>query len=131
MPMTSAGFQQLLARLATGWRSRDYPGVAAEFSPDVRYADPLRYQLNGRRALLEFFQADDDKEQHVIWHLTLFDEATQTGVAEYTYEGTHQYHGVALVRVGADGITHWREYQHTDARPWTEFAGETAFPGQR
>ena len=34
------------------------------------------------------------------------------GAGEYTYEGTHRYHGVAIVRVEGGLITHWREYQH-------------------
>jgi hypothetical protein len=129
--MTSAEFQLVLDRLATGWRAKDYAAVASEFSADVEYGDPTRYMLTGRVALLEFFRADDDKDQFVTWHLSLFDQAQQTGVLEYTYEGTNRYHGVALVRVGVGGITHWREYQHVDVRTWDQFAGGTVFPEQR
>ena len=128
--MTSAEFHSVLDRLATGWREKNYASVASEFSADVQYGDPMRYMLSGRAALLEFFEADDDKDQFVTWHLVLFDEAQQTGALEYTYEGTHCYHGVALVRVGAGGITHWREYQHADVRAWNQFADGTVFPGQ-
>jgi hypothetical protein len=57
----------------------------------------------------------------------VFDEAQQIGMAEYTYEGTHRYHGVVLIRVRDGRITHWREYQHIDEKPWEEFVAATAF----
>lgn len=129
--MTSSDFIALLDTLALGWQRRDYPAVASHFSADVQYGDPLRYHLASRPALEAFFSDDGDQEQHMTWHLMLFDESQQLGAAEYTYEGTHRYHGVALVRVDGGLITHWREYQHTDPRSWQDFAGRTAFPGQQ
>ncbi len=128
--MTSSEFRTLLDALADGWRRRDYTAVASQFAPDVQYGDPLRYHLEGRPALEAFFSADEGFEQHVWWHLVLFDEAQQIGVVEYTYEGTHRYHGVALARIHAGLITHWREYQHTYPRDWRSFVGTTAFPEQ-
>ncbi len=129
--MTSAEFQALLEALAEGWRRRDYASVADHFALDVQYGDPVRYQLDGRAALQTFFSADDGFEQYMSWHLILFDEAQQIGAAEYTYEGTHRYHGAILARVRDGRITHWREYQHTDAKSWREFVGATRFPEQR
>ncbi len=129
--MTSAQFSALLDALADGWRARDYPAVARQFADNVQYGDPTRYMLNGRTQLLEFFSADDDQPQNVQWHLRLFDESQQLGAAEYSYDGTLRYHGAALIRVCDGLITHWREYQHTDARVWTEFVGATSFPEQR
>ena len=128
--MTSAEFRHLLDALADAWARRDYAAAASRFAEDVRYADPLRYAFASREALRAFFEADDGLPQRTEWHTVVFDEAQQVGAAEYTYEGTHRYHGTALVRVagGAGGlITHWREYQHIDARDWTAFAGETRF----
>jgi len=57
----------------------------------------------------------------------LFDPELQIGAAEYTYEGTHRYHGVAMIRVSPAGITHWREYQHISPLAWQEFVGVTKF----
>jgi ketosteroid isomerase-like protein len=127
---TAAHFRDMLDAMATGWRARDYAAVAAHFADDVHYGDPTRYTLDGRAQLLDFFRADDDQPQDVRWHLTMFDEAAQVGAAEYSYDGTSRYHGVALIRVRDGLITHWREYQHTDPRAWQEFAGSTAFPEQ-
>lgn len=123
--MTEAEFRQLLARLADAWGRRDYAAAAACFAEEVCYADPLRYQLQGRRALRAFFEADEGLPQRTEWHTVVFDAAAQRGAAEYSYEGTHRYHGVALIAVQAEVITHWREYQHVDARPWAEFTAAT------
>ena len=128
--MTSTEFRVLLEALADGWRRRDYRAVASHFATDVQYGDPLRYHLDGRTALEAFFSADDGFEQYMTWHLVLFDETQQIGAAEYTYEGTHRYHGVALARVRNGLISHWREYQHTDQKVWEDFAGKTRFPEQ-
>src|SRR5258705_201997 len=55
------------------------------------------------------------------------DEAQQVGAAEYTYTGHHQYHGTVLIKVANGRITHWREYQHIDPRPWENFVGTSRF----
>lgn len=119
-------FRALLFRLADAWRRRDYAAAAACFAPDVRYADPLRYGFTGRADLQRFFENDDGLPQRTEWHLVLFDPARQVGVAEYSYDGTHRYHGAALVRLSGGLITHWREYQHVDARAWPDFTAATA-----
>lgn len=126
--MTTREFRALLERLADGWRRRDYNEVVAAFAPGVSYADPLRYAFADRTALAAFFAADEGRPQRMAWHTILFDEAQQIGAGEYSYEGTHRYHGVALVRVDGGLITHWREYQHIDPRPWAEFIAGTGFP---
>jgi hypothetical protein len=125
--MTSEQFRSLLDQLADGWARRDYAAVARAFAPDVRYGDPTRYSFQDRRTLQSFFEADEGHEQRTVWHTVLFDEAQQIGAAEYTYDGTHRYHGVTLIRVADGKITHWREYQHIDPRPWEEFVSSTAF----
>ena len=123
--MTAAEFEAMLDALADAWSRRDYGGAAAWFSPTVRYADPLRYAFADRAALQAFFEADGGLPQRTVWHLRLFDERSQRGIAEYTYEGTYRYHGVALIRIAGRQITHWREYQHVDPRPWDEFSSAT------
>ena len=124
--MTGAEFARMLDALADAWARRDYPAAAAWFASDVRYADPLRYAFDNRADLLAFYEADDGLPQRTEWHLRLFDEPTQRGAAEYTYEGTHRYHGVALIRVADGRITHWREYQHVDSRSREAFIASTA-----
>ena len=123
--MTDADFRRLLARLSEAWGRRDYAAAAACFADDVRYADPLRYAWRGRAAVRAFFEADDGPPQRTEWHTVVFDEAAQRGAAEYSYEGTHRYHGVVLIAMREGLITHWREYQHVDPRPWPDFTDAT------
>jgi hypothetical protein len=70
---------------------------------------------------------DEGYEQRTVWHTVIFDEAQQIGAAEYTYEGTHRYHGMVLIRVEDGRITNWREYQHINDKPWEEFVAATMF----
>jgi hypothetical protein len=125
--MTAADFRAMLEGLGSAWMRRDYARAIACFAAGVAYADPTRYMLRGAEALRAFFENDEGREQTVAWHTIVFDEPQQTGMAEYTYVGSHTYHGVVIVRVAHGRITHWREYQHVDDRPWEEFAGPTRF----
>jgi hypothetical protein len=124
--MTASEFEAMLDDLAAAWSARDYPAAIRWFHPEIRYADPLRYAFDSREALLAFFDADEGLPQRTVWHTRMFDEREQRGCAEYTYEGTHRYHGVVLIRVAGGRITHWREYQHVDARTWEEYCASTA-----
>jgi hypothetical protein len=124
--MTQGEFVEMLDDLAGAWARRDYTAAAGWFTADVRYADPLRYAFTTRAALLAFFEADDGYPQRTVWHTRLFDEVHQRGVAEYTYDGTRRYHGVALIRLAGDRVSHWREYQHVDSRTWEDFSAGTA-----
>jgi SnoaL-like domain len=126
--MTEGRFRELLERLSDGWARRDYAKVIEEYAPDVRYGDPLRYRFTDRAALRAFFEADQGLEQRTVWHNVIFDEARQIAAVEYTYDGSHRYHGVAIVRLAGDRITHWREFQHIDSRDYADFVGATAFP---
>jgi hypothetical protein len=125
--MTKTEFRDLLETLADLWSRRDYATAARAFAEDVRYADPVRYSFSSRAELQAFFEADQGYSQRTLWHTVLFDEDQQVGAAEYTYDGTHRYHGTVLVRVGEGKITHWREYQHIDSREWKVFASGTIF----
>lgn len=125
--MNSAEFKQMLSALADAWARRDYAKAASFFAADILYGDPLRYSFHGREQLRAFFEDDEGFEQKTVWHNVIFDEAQQLGAAEYTYEGTHRYHGTVLIRVKDGLITHWREYQHIDSRDWENFVGPTSW----
>lgn len=119
--MTSQEFADALKGLADAWTAKDYPRAAAFFTPDVRYIDPLRYALDSRASLQAFFEDDDGQDQRTTWHTILFDETQQLGVAEYTYVGSRQYHGVVIVGVADGRFARWREYQHVTPQAWAEF----------
>lgn len=124
--MTRHEFEAMLQALAKGWTERDYDKVASFYTEDVRYLDPTRYRFASRAELLEFFQ-DEGNEESTVWHNIVFDEDRQVGAAEYTYQGTHRYHGTVLVKVRGNLISHWREYQHVSDLEWEDFWAGAAF----
>jgi len=125
--MTKQRFKKVLDTLAVDWAQKDYDHAAGFFSTDIEYGDPTRYRFTSRAELLTFFQNDEGHDQRTIWHTILFDPELQIGAAEYTYEGSHRYHGVVLIKVSESGITHWRECQHISPQVWQEFVGVTKF----
>lgn len=125
--MTRAEFAATLEALAQAWADRDYGKAAGFFAEDVRYADPLHYRFASRADLLRFFQDDEGYPQRTVWHNLVFDEEQQVGAAEYTYEGTHRYHGLVLIKVSGGRFSHWREYQHISPLPWEDFCSGTSF----
>jgi hypothetical protein len=125
--MTRAEFAADLKALAQAWADKDYEKAAGFFAEDVRYADPLHYRFASRADLLRFFQDDGGHAQRTVWHNLVFDEEQQLGAAEYTYEGTHRYHGLVLVKVNGGKFSHWREYQHISPLEWEDFCSGTDF----
>lgn len=125
--MTRTGFTSMLQVLAQAWTDRDYEKAIGFFADDVHYGDPLRYNFENRSDLLRFFQDDEGYEQRTDWHNVVFDEDRQLGAAEYSYQGTHLYHGIVLVKLENDKIARWREYQHISEEPWERFTVGTAF----
>ena len=125
--MTKKHFSETLRSLAAAWAAKDYKLAASFFAPEVKYGDPTRYTNNGRVELLKFFVDDDGFNQSTAWHNILFDEEQQLGAAEYTYQGTHRYHGFVLIKVAGDKIVRWREYQHISPLEWEEFVRATMF----
>lgn len=109
----------MLQSLARGWAAKDYEKVASFFAEDVFYSDPIRYRMSSRAELLEFFQGEAGEES-TVWHDALFDEERQVGVAEYTYQGSHRYHGTVWIEVRKDRIVRWREYQHVSELGWKD-----------
>lgn len=120
-------FVEMLNAISESWQKRDYARAAQFFAENVRYADPLNYRFDNRADLQKFFENDEGFEQKNTWHNIIFDESQQLAAVEYTYEGTHRYHGVALVKVSNGKITHWREYQHISQLDWQKFWAGTVF----
>jgi hypothetical protein len=126
LSMTRDEFVALLETMAGGWNGNDPELVVSCFAEDIDYADPLRYQLHGREELRGFFELPEGGSQWVRWHSIIFDEHTQAGAAEYTYEEAQRYHGFVLVRVADGLVTHWREYQHTSDLDFEAFVSGEA-----
>ena len=124
--MTRQEFVALLTRMEEGWNASDRDKVIACFAEDVFYIDPLRYVRKGRDELYRFFDVPEGASERSTWHTIIFDEETQTGAAEYTYEEAQRYHGLVLIRVAQGLVTEWREYQHVSDLDRNAFIGGQA-----
>jgi hypothetical protein len=128
--MTAAEFRRLMTTVALGWNEGNARKAADCFADDAVYSEPPRKQFyKGRAALFEFFGGGIKPEppMKMVWHHLVFDEATQVGAGEYTFEMNNRYHGVVMVKVRNRRISHWREYQYQSTLPWSEFVNENAF----
>lgn len=122
--MTTHDFADTLKQLAVAWSSKDYAQASRLFADDVIYVDPLRYRLTSRQQLQTFFENDDGLPQQTCWRTVLYDPDTRTGAAEYSYTGSHRYHGMVLIRLNDQGlIDRWREYQHIVDQDWAHWWG--------
>jgi len=119
--MTQDDFRLMLEAMAEGWTNREYEMVADCFAQSLFYSDSLHYAFSSRNDLLKFFKDDDGMPQKCVFHRSVFDERSQIGAAEYTYSGTHQYHGTVWLKLVEDRIVDWREYQHISESTWDEF----------
>lgn len=129
-PLTTAQFQALMTTVSDGWNEGNARKAADCFTEDAVYSEPPRKQLyRGRAQLYDFFggASKPDPPMKMAWHHLVFDEATQVGAGEYTFEMNKRYHGVVMVRIRDGRIANWREYQYESTLGWDEFAGENRF----
>jgi hypothetical protein len=128
--MTLAEFRTLMTTIAAGWNEGNARKAADCFADDAIYSEPPRKQFyKGRTALFEFFGGGKKPEppMQMVWHHLVFDEATQVGAGEYTFQLNNRYHGVVMVKVRNGQICNWREYQYQSTLAWAEFVNENAF----
>jgi len=122
----AADFRNLLEKVATGWREGDSRIAAGCFTTDAVYLEPPDRQVySGRDELFEFFGGENPPTMSMVWHHLVFDASEQRGVAEYTFKGENQYHGIVIIRCRDGLISHWREYQYRNELPWREFVGDS------
>lgn len=121
----AAAFRRLVERVATGWETGDVEGALAAFAPDAVYMEPPDIQLYvGHDQLRPYFAAVPAGTLMRLAHVS-FDEATQTGAAEYTFasepEDADADHGVVIIDVRDGRIARWREYQVKGPADWDDF----------
>jgi hypothetical protein len=112
--LTPEGFHALMARLADAWNAGDAERAAALFAEDAVYLDPGGKKFYRSRAVLRelFDRTAKRAPMKTTWRHVFFDEPTQMGAAEFTFDwGAHAYAGVAIVVLEDGLVSRWREYQ--------------------
>ena len=128
--ITAAQFKTLMQTVAAGWNEGNARKAADCYTEDALYTEPPAKQVYaGRKALYEFFGGDKNPEppMKMSWHHLAFDEASQIGFGEYTFQMNNRYHGIVIVKIRSGKISNWREYQYKSDLEWREFAGENDF----
>ncbi len=113
-PLTAERFRTLMADLASAWNVGDADRAAALFAEDAVYLDPVNRKFyRGRAVLRDLFERTARRApMTTAWRHLFFDEPSQTGAAEFTFEwGPHSYAGVAIVVLEDGLVSRWREYQ--------------------
>jgi ketosteroid isomerase-like protein len=125
-----AEFKSLLQTVADGWNEGDAKKAADCYTEDAIYIEPPDKEVYaGRKALYEFFGGNRKPEppMMMIWHHLAFDEASQIGFGEYTFQMNNRYRGIVTVKILGGKISNWREYQYKSDLEWRDFAGKNDF----
>jgi hypothetical protein len=125
-PIGAAGFRAILDSVAAAWNSDRAEAAGSCFTEAAVYLEPPDRQLfRGRAALRAFFAASihPARPDRMKWHAVAFDSVRQAGFGQYTYRGSRNYHGIAVLRLEAGLIRSWREYQSGSRLSWEEFVG--------
>jgi SnoaL-like protein len=128
--ITAAQFKLLMQTVAGGWNEGSAKKAADCYTEDAIYTEPPAKQVYaGRKALYEFFGGDKKPEppMKMVWHHLAFDEESQTGFGEYTFQMNNRYHGIVVVKIRDGKISNWREYQYKSGLEWTEFVNKNDF----
>jgi ketosteroid isomerase-like protein len=127
---TAAQFENLMRTVAAGWNEGNAKKAADCYTEDAIYTEPPDRQVYvGRQALYEFFGGDKkpDPPMKMTWHHLAFDEESQTGFGEYTFQMNNRYHGIVVVKIKGGKISNWREYQYKSDLEWREFVRKNDF----
>ena len=123
-------FEQLLKTLAAGWNEGNARKAADCFTVDAVYSEPPDKQLyRGREALFKFFGGEEGRKSgmKMTWHHMMFNEDTQVGAGEFTFEYGSKVHGVAIIKIEHRLIRNWREYWYESPLDWEKFSRQNPF----
>jgi hypothetical protein len=128
--ITVAQFKGLMHTVAAGWNEGNARKAADCYTEDAIYTEPPDRQVYvGRKALYEFFGGDKKPEppMKMTWHHLAFNEESQIGFGEYTFQMNNRYHGIVVVKISGGKISNWREYQYKSDLEWKEFIKKNDF----
>ncbi len=120
------GFRALMTGLAAAWNRGDAGRAAEYFGEDAVYLDPARRKFyRGRSVLKDLFERTSRQApMQIAWRHLFFDEPSQTGAGEFTFEWSgRSFTGVAIVLFEEGLVSRWREYQVESESPFEPVAG--------
>ncbi len=123
-------FVKIMQQISDGWNQGNAKKAADCFAEDAIYTEPPDKQVYvGRQSLYEFFGGDKKPEppMKMQWHHLAFDEETQIGFGEYTFQMNKRYHGIVIVKIKNGKISNWREYQYQSNLEWNDFIKNNKF----
>jgi ketosteroid isomerase-like protein len=123
-------FEILMQALADGWNQGNAQKASDCFTEDAVYSEPPEKQLyRGRAALFKFFGGTEGRKRtmKMTWHHLIFNERTQIGAGEFTFDYGGTVHGVAMVKVKNGKISNWREYWYESPLDWKSFTRSNPF----
>lgn len=129
-PLSTSDFEKLLRRVAEGWNNGNAQDAADCFTADAVYSQPPEKELyKGREALFKFFGGTDGRKSamKMTWHHIMFNERTQVGAGEFTFEYGGRVHGVTVIKIREGLISNWREYWYESPLDWERFMGANKF----
>lgn len=129
-PTKTAQFEILMQTLADGWNEGNAQKAADCFAENAVYSEPPDKQLyRGRGALFKFFGGTDGRKRamKMSWHHLAFNERTQIGAGEFTFDYGGTVHGVAMVKIENGKISNWREYWYESPLDWAKFTESNPF----
>jgi ketosteroid isomerase-like protein len=128
--ITAAQFKNLMRTVAAGWNEGDAKKAANCYTEDALYTEPPNKQVYfGQKALYEFFGGDKKPypPMRMSWHHLAFNEESQIGFGEYTFQMNNRFHGIVVVKIRGGKISNWREYQYKSDLEWREFVKKNDF----
>lgn len=128
--ITTAEFESLMQTLASGWSEGNAQKAADCFTEDAIYSEPPDKQLYRRRAaLFKFFGGSEGRKRamKMVWHHLVFNDQTQIGAGEFTFDYGGTVHGMAIVKIKNGKIANWREYWYESALDWEKFTKSNPF----
>jgi hypothetical protein len=121
--LTTNQFRELMNRTAKGWSTQNVEMSLSSFAEDAIYMEPPSSQLyKGHVELRRFFKALNNQHS-MIFHNLWFDEQSQSGAAEFTfnYGSDTASVGVVVVELTEGKISFWREYFTEGPADFKEF----------
>jgi hypothetical protein len=129
-PTKTAQFEVVMKALAEAWNEGNAQKAADCFTENAVYSEPPDKQLyRGRAALFKFFGGTEGRKRAIkmTWHHLVFNEQTQIGAGEFTFDYGGTVHGVAMVKIENGKISNWREYWYESPLDWENFTRSNPF----